>query len=180
MKKLALALAAFAGAMMLFSCTSQDGKFLKEAEKMYSQAEKMVNQAEDMDSFFDALAQFQDQKNAFAQEMMAAYSEDGENAMVPDELIEAISERANAYNEVEAQKFAELFTPYLEEWEAAADKLLAAYDDPDTTDDEWDTLVAHYEDAFENVMDFAEYDNVLPEIRERCEAVLNRMLPLTE
>lgn len=180
MNKLTLALAAVAGAMLLFSCTSQEGKFLKEAEKMYSQAEDKVKDAADMDSFFDALAQFQDQKNAFAQEMMAAYSEDGENAMVPNELIEAISERANAYNEVEAQKFAELFTPYLEAWESAADKLLAAYEDPDTTEAQWDALAGQYEEAFENVMDFAEYDNVLPELKERCEAVLAKMQVLMD
>ena len=60
------------------------------------------------------------------------------------------------------------------------DKLLAAYEDPDTTEADWDTLAEQYEEAFENVMDFAEYDNVLPELKERCEAVLAKMQVLTD
>ena len=156
MKRNFLLIAAFVGGLLFASCgENKDATFMKEADDMFSQAETELQGIDNLDDFCTLYANLLEQKSELAQKMMEAYAVDDTSAKVPDEVSQHIYNRATEYNKVEAEKFAELFTPLLDELEAAVE----AKDK------------AAVESAFEAIIPYANYDNVVPELQERYQVI---------
>jgi len=84
-----------------------------------------------------------------------------------------ISNRATAYNQTEAQKFTEFFTPVLERYEKAVEVFWTAYQSGGAIDgkriDEaaFNAMDQEYEQAEAELMKFARYDNVPSILKDR-------------
>ena len=169
MKKIAF-VAALVGALVFASCgMSKEEEYFKQADDMFAQAETTVSGIDNMDDFLSFLNEFTEMKDAFTQELFVAYQVDDSTTEVPEEMRVKIYDRATAYNKVEADKFAELVTPYLDRLESSLVALAEA--GKNATQEQKD----EYEAAFEAIQPFIGYDNVRPDIQERFEEIVAKM-----
>ena len=79
-----------------------------------------------------------------------------------------IYDRATAYNQVEAKKYTELFTPYVDN----IDNAIKAYEESGKKDE---ALKEAVYSALEELMEYAHYDTVEPAMQERCQALVDKM-----
>ena len=159
MKRNILIIAAFVGSLLFASCgENTDAKFMKQADDMFAQAETDLQGINDIDAFFDFYADLQTKKDNLAMESMKAYAQDDTTATIPEEVRTHIFDRASQYNKVEAEKYAELISPFVDRLENA----LNAQDKEEA------------ENALEALMPYAMYDNVLPELQERFEGLIEK------
>lgn len=172
MRKNILLIAAFVGTLFLASCgENKDASIMKQADDMYATAEENIQGVEDFDAFFASIEELDQKKNEFLTEVLAPAYAVGDTAFnVPEEVSNHIFERATAYNHVEGAKFAELFTPYVDNLENATEAVYQA-----KSKAEKDALIEKAMEAYEALMPFADYDNVPPEMQERVGAIVEKL-----
>ena len=170
MEKLTLVLAAVVMGFFMTSCgENTEEKVKKATDEFFAQAEQEVQAIDNADDFLAFCDEFTNRKGEFAQEIFAQFpkNDDGE-ALVPDEVTDFIYNRATDYNHVEAVKAAEFITPALDNLEASVNKLYEQFISGNGLDDE---SVLKFDEDYGVFSTFIYYDNVLPEIQDRCTTV---------
>lgn len=172
MKRSILLTFAFVGTILLASCGgSTEDRVKKQADQMFSQAETTVKGIDNMDDFFSFIDELTEKKQNFILEVVApAYGVDDTTFNVPEEVSNYFYERATAYNKVEGDKYAELIEPYIANLEAATDAALQATDKAEKT-----ALTDQASEAYNAILPYAAYDNVIPELQERFMAVIEKL-----
>jgi len=130
MKKITLILAAVALVFGLSRCTSSPEKaILAEVNEFFSQAESKIGAIDNAADLMEFVKNFTAEKEAFGQTLDTKYKADengfykGMNAESMETLMNAINDRATAYNAVEYAKCGEIMEPYIANVEAAVTNL---------------------------------------------------------
>lgn len=175
MKKIVSMLCAAVVCFMMASCDSQPAKDKMKAEvdEFFAQAETRVNAISDADDFMSFFEAFNNEKDEFMQALLKKYSDEDGNpkGMTEDEgkeVMNYIYDRATAYNKVEGAKFAEVIEPVFSRLENAVDVTYSKLMNGEEVSEDDDVEI---ELAYEELEKYAEYDNVIPELRDRYESV---------
>ena len=169
MKKLLFSFVAIAGLLLFASCgEDRDATTKQKVDALFSQAEKDVAAVDNFDNFFAFMEDFKVKKADLNKEIFETYATNDQDAEIPDEVSTYIYDRATAYNQVEAKKYTELFTPYVDN----IDNAIKAYEESGKKDE---ALKEAVYSALEELMEYANYDNVEPAMQERCQALVDKM-----
>ena len=175
MKKLTLIIAAVVMGFMLSSCGGPSivEQLNTEVDNFFAQAEEKVSAIDNSEDFL----QFWETMEIDKENFLNGLDEKFGGKEISDEEMEQFQnhmyERASAYNKVEAAKAAEFLTPLVEQYENAVNAIAEGVGevDPET----FHALTENFEQAEDALRPFAEYDNVLPELRERLQAAEARL-----
>lgn len=173
MKKITLFIGIVLCFFALTSCDNSASKMegiMAEVENYFAQAEQQlepIDNAEDFLAFYD---EFSDGQNAFLESLNAKFPTDengkfkGLTQEQTDEVNSKIYERASAFNKKTAAKCSEYLTPLIDKLEVAANN---AKEEFDTTGNISETTRLEVGNAIEDVLVFADFDNVPKVLQNR-------------
>lgn len=174
MKKLTIILAAVVMGFVMTSCggsaKSKDA-IMNDVNKYFAEAEEKLAAIDNVYDFLDFVEVMSDRSD-LTNMLEEKYGDVTMTDEEQEELLDKMYDRATAYNEVEALKCAEYLTPAVDALEAAINNLYAKFQAGEALDDE---SVENFVDAFVDVLDFSEYDNVPHEISERIDALMDKV-----
>lgn len=170
MKKIALAVAVVVIGLSMTSCGGGSEKakesMIKDADEYFTKAEQTLALIDNPEDFL-MFAESMKDRSDLLESMKEKY-----NDKITDEDLDAafdvIYERATAYNKAEAEKAAEFLTPALDNFEAVVNELYAQYQAGEALSKD---KVLEFNNAFGEVMAFGDYENVLPELSNRYDAI---------
>lgn len=183
MKKLTLAIAAIIIGFTMTSCSntpSAKETIIKATDEFFTQAEAKLQEITSADDFMAYFSAFENEKSEFIQNLFADYTDEEGNLKgfteeEYNEMQTALYDRASAYNKVEAQKCAEFLTPAMDRYEKAVETLWNAYQSDEQVDEEtFNSMMKEMSAAEDEVVKFAEYDNVPTELQERYTAIAEK------
>lgn len=170
MKKIALAVAVVVIGLSMTSCGGGSEKakesMIKDADEYFTKAEQTLALIDNPEDFL-MFAESMKDRSDLLESMKEKY-----NDKITDEDLDAafdvIYERATAYNKAEAEKAAEFLTPALDNFEAVVNELYVQYQAGEALSKD---KVLEFNNAFGEVMAFGDYENVLPELSNRYDAI---------
>lgn len=118
MKKLTMIVAAVIIGFVMTSCGNKEKKLMNKANELYTQAETELNAIDNWDGFVTFFQNFKQKSDDFK----AGYS----NLKLSQETQDFLSNKKEAFDQMESQKAGELFAPILEKGEQFA-KTIANY-----------------------------------------------------
>ncbi len=116
MKKFSLAVAIVVMGLAMASCGNKEKELMQKATEFYTQNETELKAVDNVEGFAAFCQNFKQKLNDFK----ATYSD----MKLSQETYNFLADQEKAFNELESQKFGELFTPGLEQLENA-NKMLA-------------------------------------------------------
>lgn len=185
MKKITLTIVALVIGFAMTSCdsTSPKEKIMKSVDEFFVQAEQNVQKVASGEEFMSYFADFATQKTKFIENLFGPYADkDGNITGISDSDMEEIQsyiyDRATAYNKVEAEKAKEFMGPELDIIENYVNELYAQFQAGNELDKE---TVKNFDDAYVNFLKkYKDYDNVLPELQKRRDAIWGKMDEMNE
>ena len=182
MKKFTLAIAAVMIAFVMTSCggESPKEKITKATDEFFTKAEQELQNITNGEDFMAHFYQFEDDKQAFLQNVLADYlDEDGNIKGISEsegaEIEKYISERATAYNQAESKKAYEFMEPVVAKYEAVINSIYEAIEAGQPIEG----LADDFEAIESELANYADFDNVPTELQQRAqaaEAKLNEVL----
>ena len=124
MKKLTMIIAVVAIGFVMASCNNKEKALMQQATEFYTQAETELKSIDNLKGFVDFFQNFQQKFDEFK----ATFSD----MQLSEKTQNFLSEKENAFNEMQSQKADELFSTYLEPFEEFVDM----YNEIETTPDE--------------------------------------------
>ena len=182
MKKFTLAIAAVMIAFVMTSCggESPKEKITKATDEFFTKAEQELQNITNGEDFMAHFYQFEDDKQAFLQNVLADYlDKDGNIKGISEsegaEIEKYISERATAYNQAESKKAYEFMEPVVAKYEAVINSIYEAIEAGQPIEG----LADDFEAIESELANYADFDNVPTELQQRAqaaEAKLNEVL----
>lgn len=177
MKKLTLILAAAVMGLVMTSCGgSPKDAIMKDVDAYFSQAEQElagITNAEDFLQFAEIMSDRSDLIDLLEKKYGDKEISEEDNETVQN----FIYDRATAYNHLEAEKCAEYLTPLVDSFEASVNQLYAQFQANQVySADNVDVFI----DSFAALLDFSDYDNVLPELQDRLDKVIAKVDEMDE
>ena len=124
MKKLTMIIAVVAIGFVMASCNNKEKALMQQATEFYTQAETELKSIDNLKGFVDFFQNFQQKFDEFK----ASFSD----MQLSEKTQNFLSEKENAFNEMQSQKADELFSTYLEPFEEFVDM----YNEIETTPEE--------------------------------------------
>lgn len=177
MKKLTLILAVAVMGFVMASCSgSPKDAIMKDVDEYFSQAEQELAEITNAEDFLQFAEVMSDRSDLI--DLLDKKYGDKEISEEDNEIVQNyIYDRATAYNHAEAEKCAEYLTPLVDSFEAAVNQLYAQFQANQVyAADNIDVFI----DSFAALLDFSDYDNILPEIQERLDVVLSKVDEMDE
>lgn len=177
MKKLTLILAVAVMGFVMASCGgSPKDAIMKDVDEYFSQAEQELAEITNAEDFLQFAEVMSDRSDLI--DLLDKKYGDKEISEEDNEIVQNyIYDRATAYNHAEAEKCAEYLTPLVDSFEAAVNQLYAQFQANQVyAADNIDVFI----DSFAALLDFSDYDNILPEIQERLDVVLSKVDEMDE
>ena len=113
MKKLTMIIAVVAIGFVMASCNNKEKALMQQATEFYTQAETELKSIDNLKGFVDFFQNFQQKFDEFK----ATFSD----MQLSEKTQNFLSEKENAFNEMQSQKADELFSTYLEPFEEFVD-----------------------------------------------------------
>ena len=184
MRKLTLAIVAIVLGFVMVSCGGESPKetITKATDEFFTQAENNVQAINSGEEFMNFFVDMETKRDELMEKLFGPYADkDGNIKGIPDSDMEEIQsyiyDRASAYNKVEAAKAAEFIAPALDEVERYADALYAQFTAGEDLNLE---TVKQFDDAYLALLEFDDYDNVLPELQQRKDDVWQKIDEMNE
>ena len=177
MKKLTLAIAAIVMGFMMASCgDSVKDQAIKIIDQYFKEAEDQLALIDNVEDFMTYAEIMSDRSD-----LLERLDEQVGEKTISDEDMKAVEdysfERATAYNKAEAAKAAEFIAPALDNLEAVVNELYAKYQAGEALSAD---KVLEFNQAFGEVAVFSDYDNVLPELSERYDAIGVKIMEMND
>ena len=173
MKKFTLAIAAVMIAFLMTSCggESPKEKIMKATDEFFAKAEQELQNITNGDDFMAHFYQFENDKQAFLENVLADYfDEDGNIKGISEsegaEIEEYISERATAYNQAESKKAYEFMEPIVAKYEAVINSIYETV----AAGQPIEGLANDFEAIETELANYADFDNVPTELQQRAQA----------
>lgn len=180
MKRLTLILATVLMGFVMASCQDSSLKkedIMKATNAFFEQAEQELQTISSGEEFMDFFRAFTEKKSHFIEELFVDHIDEegnlkGFSEEQAEDIYNSIYERATAYNRVEAVKAAEFIAPTVDNLEAAVNALYEQYQaGVEFTPENVDAFIL----SVSPYTVFQDYDNVLPELRERTFAINDKL-----
>lgn len=180
MKRLTLILATVLMGFVMASCQDSSLKkedIMKATNAFFEQAEQELQTISSGEEFMDFFRAFTEKKSQFIEELFVDHIDEegnlkGFSEEQAEDIYNSIYERATAYNRVEAVKAAEFIAPTVDNLEAAVNALYEQYQaGVEFTPENVDAFIL----SVSPYTVFQDYDNVLPELRERTFAINDKL-----
>lgn len=150
---------------------------MKATNAFFEQAEQELQTISSGEEFMDFFRAFTEKKSHFIEELFVDHIDEegnlkGFSEEQAEDIYNSIYERATAYNRVEAVKAAEFIAPTVDNLEAAVNALYEQYQaGVEFTPENVDAFIL----SVSPYTVFQDYDNVLPELRERTFAINDKL-----
>ena len=177
MKKLTIILAAVVMGFVVTSCgvSTKDG-IMKDVDQYFTDAEQELSTVDNATDFL-IFAEGMSDRSDLIELLDTKYGEKTLSEADNEEVQNYIYDRATAYNHAEAEKCAEFLTPYVDVLEDVVMSLYAKFQANEPFDDE---SVEAFVEAFVDVIDFSDYDNIFPELSERIDKLVDLVNEMSE
>ena len=180
MKKITLAIAAIIMGFVMASCGGGSEKakesMIKDADEYFTKAEQTLAQIDNTEDFLMFVESMKDRSD-----LLESMKKKYDNKITDEDLdaaCDVIYERASVYNKVEAEKAKEFMGPELDIIENYVNELYAQFQAGNELDKE---TVKNFDDAYVNFLKkYKDYDNVLPELQKRRDAIWGKMDEMNE
>ena len=181
MKKATLFIGMVLCFLALSSCDNSASKMegiMTEVENYFAQAEQQLEPIDNADDFLAFYDEFSDGQNAFLESLNAKFPTDdkgnfkGLTKEQTNEVNNKIYERTSAFNKKTAAKCSEYLTPLIDKLEVAAN---SAKEEFDATGNVSETTRLEVGNAIEEVLVFADFDNV-PKVLQNRYAQITSLL----
>lgn len=180
MKRITLILTAILVGFVMASCQDQSLKkedIMKATNAFFEQGEQEIQTISSGEEFMAFYHAFNERKTQFVEELFADHMDEegnlkGYSEEEAEDIYNSIYERATAYNRTEAVKAAEFIAPAVDNLEATVNVLYEQFQAgiPFVPED-----IEAFANAVVPYAIFEEYDNVLPELRERIFAISDKI-----